>query len=195
MESIFVSLPGKVTKYDATTQTATIEMLVTEPVIDPDGDTVYEELPTLASVPVAFQRGGGMVLQYDLTPGDTGLVLFCGLDYSKWFSTGDRADPADDRRHGAGYPVFLPNLVASADAIGPVGGAIFGEAEGSVVHVSNGIIRIGSAAANERMVLGDTLTTWLVGHTHPSPGSVPTPGVPYDLNLGIHLSEHRIEKG
>ena len=195
LESFFVALPGSVTKYDPATQTARIELQVTDPIDGANGKTEYETLPVLSTVPVAFQRGGGMVVQFDPVPGDTGLVLFCGLDFSRWFASGEPGNPRDERRHSTAHPVFLPCLVASSETIGEVSGAVFGEVNGAVVHVGGGVIRIGNSTATERIPLGDTLTSWLAGHTHPGIGAVPTPGVPFDLNLGFHLSEHRVDKG
>lgn len=121
---LHVMLPGTVRSYDASSQTAEIELGVSRvlPAEDEDqsGDAT-EALPILPSVPVSWPRGGGCFLAWPLAEGDTGSVIFSESDLNTWRASGGVVDPGVATRHGLSGAVFLPGLhtrlnpLASAD--------------------------------------------------------------------------------
>ena len=60
---MYFCMPGVVTSFDATTQTANVQPTLNDVRVDVDtGTLVYEQWPVLPGVPVAYLRGGGFVL-------------------------------------------------------------------------------------------------------------------------------------
>ena len=93
----FCSLPGKVTSFDATTQTAQIEIML-KTIPDPYTKAI-EDYPALVDVPV-FQLSGGLG-GVNLPPlaGDPCLVIFSDRDIDNWFATGSAQSPRTERVH------------------------------------------------------------------------------------------------
>lgn len=192
---LHTALPGKIVKYDESTQKADVQPLIKERYTDESGTAQARELPVIPAVPVQFTGSGGYRITFPVVAGDTGLIVFSEASLDKWLVSGGTVDPADDRRHDLTDAVFLPGLrdFGHALASAPTDRATFGKDDGLQIHVDPSLISIGSnsAAQLEFAALGDALQTylqnlqiWLSALTLPvagavaGPPSVPAPSVP-----------------
>lgn len=192
---LHTALPGKIVRYDASTQKADVQLLIKERYIDETGATQARELPVIPAVPVQFPGAGGYRITFPVANNDTGLVVFSEASLDKWLVSGGTVDPSDDRRHDITDAVFLPGLrdFGHALASAPTDRATFGKDDGLQLHIDPSLISIGSnsAAQLEFAALGDAIQTylqnlqnWLSALTLPvagavaGPPSVPAPSVP-----------------
>mgnify|MGYP000154890473 FL=1 len=188
---LHTALPGKIVKYDESTQKADVQPLIKERYTDESGAQQSRELPVIPSVPVQFPGAGGYRITFPVAVGDTGLIMFAEASLDKWLVSGGTVDPADERRHDLTDAVFLPGLRDFGHALtsAPTDRATFGKDDGLQIHVDGSKIRIGSNSPIEleKAVCGDTLwnyltalsglVVWLASHTHPTPAgasSAPT---------------------
>lgn len=192
---LHTALPGKIVRYDSSTQKADVQLLIKERYTDESGATQVRDLPVIPAVPVQFPGAGGYRITFPIATDDTGLVVFSEASLDKWLVSGGTVDPSDDRRHDLTDAVFLPGLRDFGHALGsaPTDRATFGKDDGLQIHVDPSLISIGSnsAAQLEFAALGDTIQTylqtlqiWLSALTLPvagavaGPPSVPAPSVP-----------------
>ena len=188
---LHTALPGKIVKYDESTQKADVQPLIKERYTDESGAQQSRELPVIPSVPVQFPGAGGYRITFPVAVGDTGLIMFAEASLDKWLVSGGTVNPADERRHDLTDAVFLPGLRDFGHALtsAPTDRATFGKDDGLQIHVDGSKIRIGSNSPIEleKAVCGDTLwnyltalsglVEWLASHTHPTPAgasSAPT---------------------
>ena len=195
LADLHTSLPGKIVRYDATTQKADVQPLIKERYTDESGATQVRDLPVIPSVPVQFPGAGGYRITFPIATDDTGLVVFSESSLDKWLVSGGAVDPSDDRRHDLTDAVFLPGLRDFGHPLGsaPTDRATFGKDDGLQIHVDGSKIRIGTTTAMQlekhpngetlKTIL-DTLIAWANTHTHPTPaGASSAPTVlPFPLN-------------
>lgn len=143
--AVHVSRPAVVDSYDAATQTCTCTPVITTPLLDEDGITVYEALPAVQNVPVLFPGGSGFSMHWLLTKGDTVELLFQDYSPAQWRERGVVSDPPDVRAHGPGYPVAVP-WYRPGGAAGPDQDRSIGAPGGLRVHFDPGFVRVGSGA-------------------------------------------------
>ncbi len=192
---LHTALPGKIVKYDESTQKADVQPLIKERYTDESGAQQSRELPVIPSVPVQFPGAGGYRITFPVAVGDTGLIMFAEASLDKWLVSGGTVDPAEERRHDLTDAIFLPGLRDFGHALtsAPTDRATFGKDDGLQIHVDGSKIRIGSNSPIdlEKAVCGDTLwnyltslaglVAWLATHTHPTPAgasSAPTNAPP-----------------
>jgi hypothetical protein len=152
---LHVSLPGKVTRYDAATQLADVQPMLKRQVPKRDGSVLLEELPIVPSVPVVFPRSSAFFLSFPIQPGDFVLLVFVERDHSEFMRTGENADPGDRRMHhlsgAVAIPGFFPGPLAlegahaSQMAMGADGGA--------QIHITPTDVRLGSEAPADFVAL------------------------------------------
>lgn len=115
-----VALPGKVLSYDATAQTADVEVGVNRLVpTSVEGEFRSEKIPPVYAVPVCWPRGNGQHFAPGLAVGDGVLLVICDLDPSTWVRTGNRSDPADLRKMDLSHAVCVPGFAPAGSALPP----------------------------------------------------------------------------
>jgi hypothetical protein len=149
LEEIHKACPAKVTAYDPLTNTIVAKPVVKRPVATTDG-VDYEDLPEIPFVTVQWPRAGGYVLTCPITPGDTVLLVFTDFSLAEWRATGEVSEPADVRRHSAGWPVAIPGVYADIAPLDPLDivarttGMIIGrDGQPEQIRIQPGLIQIG----------------------------------------------------
>src|SRR5882762_8997676 len=94
------AFPGQVVSYDPSTQCADIQPMLKRQLLDDDGNKVYESLPLLPAVPIAFPRAGGYCITLPLAAGDFVWVNCSDASMAEWLATGQESEPWDTRKHG-----------------------------------------------------------------------------------------------
>lgn len=158
IDDIFVARPGKVTAYDALTNTAVVKPMVKRALYAVDDDTrTYEELPEIPFVSVIWPRAGDYVVTLPMQVGDSVLLVFCDVALAEWRADGALAEPADARRHSLGWPVAVPGFFPdsapmSSDALdlaARIAGMIIGQHGGANrIEISSTGIKIGGDATD-----------------------------------------------
>ncbi len=150
LSDVHIALPGKVVSWDPTKNLADVQVMVQHAVYDDDNVRTYEDIGTLAGVPVMWPRAGGFVMSLPMTAGDTGLLVFCSAGIGEWRSSNQSSQPADASRHDIGWPVFVPGLFADVklwSAGDPHGSkAIWGKDGGEQIQSDGTSIQIGANA-------------------------------------------------
>lgn len=96
MVDFHVSFPAKVTSYDSSTQTATVEPMIRKPVLSTDlndEEDSEENLPSIPNVPILHPRGGNTSIHIPIKAGDFVMVVVTDFDMSGWRSTGRKSSP------------------------------------------------------------------------------------------------------
>lgn len=100
-------LPAVVVEYDRTENRATVRPLIR--VLKTDGTVV--DRAQIASVPVLNLGGGGVVLSFNISPGDLGWVKASDRDISLFLQneTAEDVPPNTLRKHNFGDSLFIPD--------------------------------------------------------------------------------------
>ena len=112
-------LPATVVDYDATKQTATIQIQIQSTRVSPDtGTTEFLTPPPIPGVPVAWAASTGFSLTGPLAAGDQGILLVMDRSMDEWHRNGQGPTaPADLRRNDLTDGIFLPCLTTPARAL------------------------------------------------------------------------------
>jgi hypothetical protein len=140
---IRVALPGVIVSFDGDAQTASVQPLIKQIMVD--GTT--QMLPVLQDVPVSFPRGGGFVLTFPVGPGDECELTFHDRCIDGWWASGNPSEPLDYRIHDLSDATArvgissLPNVVkgfdAGAVALRKLDGSAFVKIDAAgVVHIA-----------------------------------------------------------
>lgn len=108
-----VALPGRVERYDASTQLADVKPLLRDTFTAEDGTEQPLSLPVLTDVPVVFPGAGGFRLTFPVRQGDTVLLVFTDFGLDRWKALGGEVDPVDTTRHSLAGAVAIPGLHAT----------------------------------------------------------------------------------
>jgi hypothetical protein len=154
VQDVHVALPGQIVRYDATKNLADVQVMVQHPVWDEDNRRTYEDLGTLLGVPVIFPRGGGYVMTWPLSAGDTGQLVFHSTPIGEWRTTNQSSKPVDASRHSIGWPTFTPGLFAdnnqfsSGDVSQRQAGVVIGkDGSSEQILIQPGLIQAGASGA------------------------------------------------
>lgn len=90
--------PGIIHSFDAATQTAEIQLALTER-IKIDGVESNEKVPLLVDVPIVIPQIKGYSLTFPIEVGDECLVIFSDTCFDAWFQSGGIQNQMDLRRH------------------------------------------------------------------------------------------------
>ena len=146
-----VACPGIVESFDATAQTATVNVALREK-INIDGNLEWTDIPTLVDVPVLFPRAGGYAITFPVQAGDECLVIFCDLCIDAHWQSGGVQNQIDKRRHdlsdgmaiitGTSQPNRLSNVSNSTFQIRNNEGTALMEISGTTVNILGGTVNI-----------------------------------------------------
>jgi len=198
--------PGTVVKYNAATQRADVQPSIK--CITADGKALT--LPQIVECPVAWPRGGGWSMHWNLAPGDTVGILVSDRELDLWMTQGGQVEPRTTRRHELTDAIVLPGLNTDLD---PNAAALptelrLGREDGTAtlligldgtvtleaaVNVKLG--SIGATLANARVTdttaPGASMTAWIAAAqvilAHPAilalAGGAPAPAPPSDFGV------------
>jgi hypothetical protein len=150
---IFTEMPGKVTSYDPSTQTCSVQPMIKSPVFDPitREQSDSETLPELKNIPVGFFRGGGFSIVFPLNVGDEVTIQWQMLATGQWRTSGELSEPLDVRRHSVGSAIAVPNacsllktLLSPTVFSGMLAFGLDGDPM-STIRISNGQVVCGGA--------------------------------------------------
>lgn len=110
LDRVRVALPGRIVSYDATRQSASIQLLIKHGELDEGGRRVARSLPICVDVPIMFPGSGDYRVTWPIAEGDTVLVHFCSSAITRWLARGGEVDPGIDRRHNISDAVAYPGL-------------------------------------------------------------------------------------
>lgn len=99
LSQVWTSLPGYIVSYDASSNTATVQLGVQGQIGTPNETPKTVNYPVLSGVPVVFPRGGGATLTFPVTEGDECWVSFACRAIGGWKQSGGVQPPNDARRH------------------------------------------------------------------------------------------------
>lgn len=183
-ERFFTTLVCRVESYDVDTQEADLKPVSLVKVFNEDGELVEEELPVLASIPVAFPRAGDWFVSMPVAVGDTMTVVIASRDYEDWRERGSDTVAEDVRVNPLNAAIAIPNNIYSKDRAlsnAHASKMVVGKDTGARIYVSDDQINIYEENAaqfvalaqltyNEISALRNTvnnLTNQYNNHSHP----------------------------
>jgi 3D (Asp-Asp-Asp) domain-containing protein len=156
-ERHFTALVCKVESYNETLQEADLKPVSLVKVYSPDGELIEEELPVLASVPVAFPRAGDWFVSWPVTAGDTMTVIISSRDFSDWREKGQDIVAEDVRVNPLNAAIAIPNnIYTKSAALQNVHASkmVVGKDTGARIYIADDQIDIYEENAQEFVALG-----------------------------------------
>lgn len=120
LSQVWTSLPGYIVSYDATSNTATVQLGVQGQIAGPDQTPKSVNYPVLSGVPVIFPRGGGATLTFPIAAGDECWVSFACRAIGGWKQSGGIQPPNDSRRHDLSDAVCHIGPMSQANRIASI---------------------------------------------------------------------------
>jgi hypothetical protein len=178
LSDVYTTELGEIQKYDPATRTADVRVIVQRAVPTEEGGVVYEELPILPGIPVAFPRGGGTRMSWPLQKGDVALCSVLKSSISSWRETGQvPCKPVDTRGHHPAHAVYHAGASLVPDATSEPNTSV----NGIILEATE--IRLGANAA-QYIALADDVKARLDAlqvahdtHKHATAGTGP-PSIP-----------------
>lgn len=99
---------GNVVSYDEASKTCEVKLAAKRPVPDGEGGFVFQEIPNIPNVPVAWPSAGGFVLHWPLAVGDSVFLTFDEVDVQRWEDSGEVCEPGWLERFGLSSPLAHP---------------------------------------------------------------------------------------
>jgi hypothetical protein len=152
LSDLHVALPGRVERYDHTTQTADVQPQLRRLVEAGEAAKDLEEsLPVIPDVPVMFPRSGEFFLSMPIQVGDFVLLVFNERSIDLWREQGREVTPTDDRMHSLAGAVAIPGLFPSAKALTDArnNAIVMGKEAGPQIHLDDTLIHLGQNDAAE----------------------------------------------
>ena len=153
-------LPAVVIEYDRTENRATVRPLIR--MLKTDGTVV--DRAQIASVPVLNLGGGGVVLSFNISPGDLGWIKASDRDISLFLQneTGEDVPPNTLRKHNFGDSLFIPDQFRNWTLDGD-------DAANTVLQTTDGLHRIaigidGISLTSTETVVIEAPTTSVIGN-------------------------------
>lgn len=180
MLDLHTCFPASVESYDITEQTVDVKPLLKAAIEAQDGlgqaKTLYRSFPVIPAVPVAFPRAGDYFMSFPLKPGHMVWIMCAEQSLDDWFANaGKETEPTDATRHTLNGAVAYPGVYPSASKLTDVhaDNIVIGKNGGTVVHIKNNQISLGSETPSDFVALASKVLTELGqvatafnGHTH-----------------------------
>lgn len=170
---LHVALPGTVLEYDAATNTADIELQVTDSYEDDEDEIIAEAYPTLIGVPIVFPRSRKAFFAWEVEKGDRVAVMFASQAIDQWLGTGVQSAPGDLRRHDLSHAFAVPGLYPMTEPVPAgdrqAGGAAIGIPGGAQIRFTSSGIKLGTnatdsvALASKVMAVFNVISSALTG--------------------------------
>lgn len=204
IDGLHIALPSRVLKYDATTQTVTLQPELKRLITKIDGTTLEESLPAIPNVPVAFPRVGDWFLSFPVAVDDKMFAIFSSRSLDEWRSVGTDVLATDPRVHPLNGAVAIPcNLYPSSLSLSSVhtDNLVVGKDDGAKVYVKSDSIALYEENPSEFIALAtktfneinalrttvNTLVTAYNAHTHAETGiTTSTPSVPASAPAAVN---------
>jgi len=128
-KGVNIALPAKVISFNASNQRASVQPVIqaviydknsNEKIINRVGEKIgvkNVEMPVIEDVPVQYLRAGNFMITLPIKSGDTGLLVFCHRDISRWKKQGGIAKQADLNLFDYSNAVYLPFIASEKNAI------------------------------------------------------------------------------
>ncbi len=129
--SIDDMLPAKIVTYDRAKNRATVKPMIA--LVTTNGDNISRN--QLASIPVLNIGGGGVILSFNLSPGDLGWIKASDRDIADFLKRYSESVPSTKRIHDFNNGLFIPDVMT--------GYTIDEEDEGNaVLQTLDGTVRV-----------------------------------------------------
>jgi hypothetical protein len=163
LQGLWTAMPGIVESYDATQQTANIQIAVQSVSVGESGDTLAETIAVLNAVPVVHVGGAGFRAVFPPTRGDTALVVFCSRSIERWIDRGGVVDPFLTHHHDLSDGVAIVGLRTRQNPLSssPSDHASIGHDHGATIEFREDEIRIGGDAGTQPTFKGPDLNSAL----------------------------------
>ena len=158
------AIPGIIQAYDAATQTADVQIVVSRMTRE---DGTVQQIPILPNVPVVHPRSETAFIHMPIAPGDSVLIVFAERNIDDWRRNAKPGDAPDDRRHHYSdaialvgmFPDTKPMVLDSGDATK----LVIQSGDRKITLSDGGDILLGEVGGSgeEPAVLGSTIVTLL----------------------------------
>lgn len=108
LSSVWVSIPGIVSKVDLSKMTLEVQPAIQGVVEDQHGNFSNVNLPVLVDVPIVFPSAGGFTLTFPIKAGDEVLVIFASRCIDSWWQSGGIGIPMEQRMHDLSDGFAIP---------------------------------------------------------------------------------------
>lgn len=176
-----VSLPARVTRYDASKRLCDAHPLLRETYTDADDKPMNVSLPVVTNVPVVFPGAGGFSVTFPVEPGDIVLLVFADRSLDRWLSMGGEVDPIDPRRHALSDAVAIPGLQPFVNAVAADADAmVVGDKDGAHIEIRrDGDVRLNGgtssvARVGDAVSAGTSMQTWIAAVSTATGAPLPT---------------------
>lgn len=116
---LHTAIPGRIKSYDATKQTATVQIALRRLFRPIDQPAQEIEVSPIIDVPVLFPRAGGYSITFPVAVDDPCLVVFAERDIGGWLENGATAIPPTARKHDYSDAVAILGLWPTPDSLSP----------------------------------------------------------------------------
>lgn len=124
-------IPATVVKFDRTTNKVSVQPMVS--MVTDNGQVITRAV--VPNIPVLQMGGGGMLLNFNLVPGDTGWLIAGDRDQSNYIQDKKISPPATYELKKFGFGMFIPGVISGV-TIDP------SDAANSVLQTKNGSVKI-----------------------------------------------------
>lgn len=138
-KKIHTSLPARIVSFDSSSQTATIELLITQM----DYNDEMLDLPPLVDVPVQMFSFGEFFITAEPQAGDEGNAYFSERCIDGWWESGEKSTPMDVRFHDLSDAHFIGGVKSKPNALTIIPNALNIGSESTYIRImSDGTIEV-----------------------------------------------------
>lgn len=113
MKSVGTSIPGNIVAFDPETQLAQVQIGIER--VDADGSTKVPEV--LIECPVQIPGGADFLIEFEINPGDEGMIIFSQRCIDEWVNSGGVAKNPILRFHNINDCMFIAGIRSQPNKI------------------------------------------------------------------------------